>query len=158
MIKPAGSGYTALTGAAERSDTELPMEDETTQIYARVGDDEPFHALVEAFYRGVEADPILRPLYPADLTHAKLHLVWFLIQRFGGPLRYQEERGHPRLRMRHLPFQIGRAESTAWLRHMSAAVEAVPAFSPFRDVMGRYFSEAAAFLINHGEIPAIADS
>ena len=86
------------------------------------------------------------------------HLTWFLIQRFGGPLRYQEERGHPRLRMRHVPFQIGPAESEAWLRHMNAAVEAVPEFAPFRDSLRRYFSDSAAFLINHAEIPAIADA
>lgn len=134
------------------------MDDETTEIYARIGDDQPFHALVEAFYQGVEADALLRPLYPADLTRAKLHLAWFLIQRFGGPLRYQEERGHPRLRMRHLPFQIGLTESEAWLRHMNAAVEAVPVFGPFRDSLRRYFSDAAAFLINHSEIPVIADA
>ncbi len=126
------------------------------EIYAGIGHDQPFFALVEAFYQGVDADPLLRPLYPNDLTHAKLHLAWFLIQRFGGPLRYQEERGHPRLRMRHLPFQIGRAESEAWLLHMNAALEAVPEFAPFQDVLRRYFSESAAFLINHAEVPAIA--
>jgi hemoglobin len=134
------------------------MDDETTEIYARIGEDGPFYALVDAFYRGVETDSLLRPLYPADLTRAKLHLAWFLIQRFGGPLRYQEERGHPRLRMRHLPFQIGLAESEAWLRHMTAAVESVPAFAPFRDSLRRYFSDSAAFLINHSEIPVIADA
>ncbi len=133
------------------------MMDETAEIYARIGEDQPFHALVEAFYQGVEADPLLRPLYPADLTHAKQHLAWFLIQRFGGPQRYQEERGHPRLRMRHLPFQIGPAESEAWLRHMNAALEAVPTFEPFQDSLRRYFSDSAAFLINHSEIPVIAD-
>lgn len=134
------------------------MDDETTEIYGRVGDDQPFYALVEAFYQGVETDPLLRPLYPADLTHAKRHLAWFLIQRFGGPLRYQEERGHPRLRMRHVPFQIGRAESEAWLRHMNAALEAVAAFAPFRDSLRRYFADSAAFLINRSEIPTIADA
>lgn len=132
------------------------MDDETTEIYARIGDDQPFFALVEEFYQGVDADPLLRPLYPADLTRAKLHLAWFLIQRFGGPVRYQEERGHPRLRMRHLPFQIGVAESEAWLRHMNAALEAVPEFAPFRDVLRRYFSDSAAFLINHAEVPSVA--
>lgn len=132
------------------------MEDQTTEIYAKIGDDQPFYALVEAFYQGVDSDPLLRPLYPADLTRAKLHLTWFLIQRFGGPLRYQGERGHPRLRMRHVPFQIGTAESEAWLRHMNAAVESIPEFTPFQDIMTRYFSDSAAFLINHAEIPAIA--
>ena len=134
------------------------MDDETTKIYDQIGEDQPFYALVEAFYQGVETDPLLRPLYPADLTQAKLHLTWFLIQRFGGPLRYQEKRGHPRLRMRHVPFQIGLAESEAWLRHMRAAVEAVSAFEAFQGSLDRYFSESAAFLINHSEIPVIADS
>lgn len=134
------------------------MDDETTEIYPRIGNDQPFYALVEAFYQGVESDALLRPLYPADLTHAKTHLTWFLIQRLGGPLRYQEERGHPRLRMRHLPFKIGLAESEAWLRHMNAAVESVPAFEPFRAGLSRYFSESAAFLVNHSEIPVIVDA
>ncbi len=130
--------------------------DETSKIYAQIGEDQPFYDLVEAFYRGVETDPILRPLYPEDLAHAKRHLTWFLIQRCGGPLRYQEERGHPRLRMRHVPFRIGLAESEAWLRHMNAAINAVPAFVPFHDFLYKYFSDSAAFLINHSEIPTIA--
>ena len=104
------------------------MDDETTQIYDAVGGDGPFYALVEAFYRGVDADPILRPLYPDDLTHAKEHLALFLIQRFGGHTAYGEQRGHPRLRMRHVPFRIGPAERDAWLRCMAAAVEKQPAF------------------------------
>ncbi len=132
------------------------MEDETTAIYARIGDDGPFFDLVEAFYQSVEADVLLRPLYPGDLTQAKQHLAWFLIQRFGGPARYGEERGHPRLRMRHVPFRIGPAESRAWLRCMTAAVESTPAFAPFRDILGRYFADSAAFLINHNEIPALS--
>ncbi len=133
------------------------MEDETTAIYARIGEDGPFFDLVEAFYRGVEADALLRPLYAADLTRAKQHLAWFLIQRFGGPARYGEERGHPRLRMRHVPFRIGLAESRAWLRHMAAAVESTPAFAPSRDILDRYFADSAAFLINHSEIPAVSE-
>ena len=140
----------------ERCDTELTMEDATTEIYARIGTDQPFYALVEAFYEGVETDALLRPLYQADLTSAKLHTTWFLIQRFGGPLRYQEERGHPRLRMRHMPFQIGPAESEAWLRHMNAAIDFIPEFAPFRDILRQYFSDSAAFLINHSEIPSLA--
>lgn len=133
------------------------MDDETTQIYARIGRDQPFYALVDAFYGGVEADQTLRPLYPDDLTEAKRHLSWFLIQRFGGPTHYGQQRGHPRLRMRHVPFRIGPAESDAWLRHMAAAVEATPEFQPFRDILTRYFAESAAFLINHTEIPALAE-
>ena len=130
------------------------MEDETAEIYSRIGSDAPFYVLVDAFYVGVEADIVLRPLYPTDLSDAKRHLVLFLIQRFGGHSQYGEERGHPRLRMRHVPFQIGPAESAAWLKHMLAAVEATPEFAPFREALGRYFTESTAFLVNHTEAPA----
>jgi len=133
------------------------MNDPTTEIYAGVGRDEPFYALVEAFYREVEADAALRSLYPADLAPGKKHLVWFLIQRFGGPSHYGEARGHPRLRMRHLPFRIGPEESAAWLRHMTAALEATPEFGPFRAIMQRYFAESAAFLINKTDIPTVTE-
>jgi hemoglobin len=131
------------------------MDDPTAEIYAQVGEDQPFYALVDAFYQGVESDSVLRPLYSDDLTHAKQHMAWFLIQRFGGPARYQAERGHPRLRMRHVPFQIGPAESAAWLNHMFDAIETVPVLVPFREILHRYFADSAAFLINHSEIPAV---
>ena len=133
------------------------MDDPTTEIYAGVGRDEPFYALVEAFYREVEQDTALRSLYPDDLAPGKKHLAWFLIQRFGGPPHYGEERGHPRLRMRHLPFRIGREESDAWLRHMAAALDAIPEFGPFRAIMQRYFAESAAFLINKTDIPTVTE-
>lgn len=132
------------------------MEDKTAEIYAQIGEDGPFYALVDGFYAGVEADAVLRPLYPADLTRAKQHFAWFLIQRFGGPARYGEERGHPRLRMRHVPFRIGANESAAWLKCMADALDAAPAFAPFRADLDRYFADSAAFMINHSEIPAIS--
>ena len=131
------------------------MEDPTTEIYAQIGGDQPFYELVDVFYAGVDADPALRPLYPDDLTKAKEHLALFLIQRFGGHAQYQTERGHPRLRMRHIPFQIGAAESEAWLRHMFHALDTVPEFASFRSILQPYFAEAAAFLINHSEVPAL---
>ena len=134
------------------------MEDETAEIYDRIGSDAPFYVLVDAFYAGVEADETLRPLYPADLSDAKRHLALFLIQRFGGHPQYGSERGHPRLRMRHVPFRIGLAESAAWLKHMTAAVEKTPEFTPFREALGRYFADSAAFLVNHTEVPAIAEN
>ena len=124
-----------------------PMEDLTTQIYTQVGA-EPLQALTDQFYQGVETDPILRPLYPEDLTKAKEHLALFLIQRFGGPTTYSDQRGHPRLRMRHIPFQIGTAERDAWLRHMLAGVDAVPELAPFREALHRYFIDSAEFLVN----------
>ena len=134
------------------------MDDETTEIYGQIGSDAPFYALVNTFYAGVEADTTLRPLYPADLSDAKRHLALFLIQRFGGHSQYGDERGHPRLRMRHVPFRIGQGESDAWLKHMTAAVEATPEFAPFREALSRYFAESAAFLVNHTEVPAIGEN
>src|ERR1700744_3089864 len=92
-------------------------------LFDRV-DGEPFFAdLVDEFYLGVAGDPLLRPLYPEDLTEAKRHLALFLMQYWGGPATYNEQRGHARLRMRHAPFVIGPAERDAWLRHMRRAVD-----------------------------------
>ena len=123
-------------------------------VYTALGGDaggaaEAFAALVDAFYDGVAADPLLRPMYPEDLAESREHLALFLIQFFGGPAAYAEKRGHPRLRMRHLPFVIGPAERDAWLRHMDAALETVPAFAPVAPVVRRYFEDAAHFLMNH---------
>lgn len=132
------------------------MLDRTTEIYAAVGSDAPFVALVDAFYRGVEQDIVLRRLYPDDLTEAKALLSLFLIQRFGGHAEYGERRGHPRLRMRHMPFVIGMRERDAWLTHMMVAVDTVPEFVPFRETLERYFTDAATFLVNKSEIPTVS--
>src|SRR5213078_4421840 len=74
------------------------------------------------FYLGVADDPVLRPMYPDDLTEARAHFAGFLVQYWGGPTTYSDERGHPRLRMRHMRFHIGSEERDRWLAHMSAAV------------------------------------
>jgi hemoglobin len=91
-------------------------------LYERVGGEPFFVDLVDRFYLGVAGDPLLRPLYPDDLEESSRHLALFLMQYWGGPGTYGEERGHPRLRMRHNPFVIGPAERDAWLRHMLAAL------------------------------------
>jgi len=130
------------------------MTDPLTEIYAAIGREEPFYHLVEAFYQEVEHDLALRALYPSDLAPGKKHLAWFLIQRFGGPAHYSIERGHPKLRPRHLPFSIGPTESQAWLNHMTKALAVTPEFLPFEAVLQRYFSETTTFLINQPEIPA----
>jgi hemoglobin len=118
-----------------------------TSLYERVGGDEYFHSLVARFYEGVEADPVLRPLYPEDLGPARFHLAEFLVQYWGGPRRYSEQRGHPRLRMRH-PFPIGRAERDAWFRHMTEAVAASGASPEDARELIAYFDMAATSLIN----------
>ena len=91
-------------------------------LYDRVGGEPFFVDLVDGFYLGVAGDPLLRPLYPEDLTESSRHLALFLMQYWGGPSTYGEQRGHPRLRMRHAPFVIGPAERDAWLRHMERAL------------------------------------
>jgi len=122
------------------------MED--TELFSAVGGEAPFYTLVDNFYHGVEGDAPLRALYPVDLAPGKLHLTLFLIQRFGGPTHYDERRGHPRLRRRHMGFEIGQSTRDAWIRHMRAAVQATPAFAPHEEVVMAYFEDAATFLIN----------
>ncbi|MQY20337.1 globin [Nocardia macrotermitis] len=99
---------------------------EPATFYEAVGGAETFHRLVATFYREVAADEVLRPLYPEeDLGPAERRLRMFLEQYWGGPRTYSDERGHPRLRMRHMPFRIGPIERDAWLRCMRIAVEEI---------------------------------
>lgn len=112
------------------------------------GAPEAFASLVDAFYNGVMADPLLRPMYPEDLAESRENLALFLIQYFGGPALYAMKRGHPRLRMRHAPYAIGPAERDAWLLHMNAAIETVPMLVPVAPALRRYFEDAARFLQN----------
>ena len=117
--------------------------------FQAAGGAETFDRLVERFYEGVSADPVLRPMYPADdLVESRRRLSLFLQQYFGGPSSYSEERGHPRLRMRHLPFTIGQAERDAWMRHMRAAVAAERFPPELESVLLEYFDRAATFLMN----------
>ncbi len=126
----------------------IQVETEPNTLYDRVGGDQFFFSLVERFYAGVEHDPVLRPLYPRNLEPPKQHLALFLIQYWGGPHTYSNQRGHPRLRMRHVRFRIGRAERDAWLRHMLAAVEASPASAQDARALRDYFQSAAFSLVN----------
>ena len=120
---------------------------EAQTVYDVVGDDF-FVELVDRFYAGVEGDPTLRPMYPEDLSGARRRLALFLIQYWGGPPTYSEERGHPRLRMRHMPFVVDEVARDAWLAHMRHALEVSDAPGPVKDVMGDYFAKSADFLRN----------
>ncbi len=118
-------------------------------VYDAAGGEETFRRLVEHFYAGVAADPVLRPLYPeADLSGAAERLTLFLIQYWGGPNTYSARRGHPRLRMRHVPFTIGRRERDAWLHHMTAAVESLELQTNVRKALLDYFETASTAMIN----------
>ena len=117
-------------------------------MFDRVGGEPWFEALVERFYALVEADPVLRPLYPADLAPGKENLAAFLSQYWGGPPRYESIRGHPRLRQRHFPFAIGSAERDAWLTDMTAAVRSGGISSEDEAEILAYFQMAAHSLTN----------
>jgi hemoglobin len=117
-------------------------------MFERVGGAAWFDELTTRFYDGVAADPVLRPLYPDDLAAAREHLRDFLIQYWGGPTNYSDARGHPRLRMRHVPFVIGVPERDAWFRHMAAAVQAGGLASSDETEMLAYFANAATHLVN----------
>lgn len=130
--------------------------DDVPSVYERVGGQAFFDALVDRFYAGVEGDPRLRPMYPDDLTDAKRHLAGFLAQYWGGPPHYNEERGHPRLRMRHMPFPIGPTERDAWMQHMTAAVDAAELEPDLHEALMNHFTSAADFLVNRpgdGRVP-----
>ena len=117
-------------------------------LYERVGGDAWFEALTERFYADVAADPVLRPVYPDDLASAQARLCGFLIQYWGGPADYSARRGHPRLRMRHMPFAIGQAERDAWYRHMATAVQAGGLAADDELAMLRYFAGTSLQLMN----------
>jgi hemoglobin len=122
------------------------MDDQ--EIFNAVGED-GFVRLIAAFYKQVPADDVLGPMYPAgDLAGAETRLRDFLIGRFGGPQRYVEQRGHPRLRMRHMPFAVDTAARERWMRLMSNALDEV-AFPPDVDALLReFFLGVSAMLIN----------
>lgn len=125
------------------------MSTDYRTIYNQAGGDEPFRRLVDVFYRNVEADPVLRPLFPADLTAGKEYQFLFITQYFGGPDRYNTLRGHPRLRMRHMPFVIGVAERDAWVRCMLDAISEVGFAPDIAAAMRTYFEGTATFMMNH---------
>jgi hemoglobin len=117
-------------------------------LYARVGGAPYFVALVERFCDRVERDPILRPVYPDDLEPGKTNLAAFLAQYWAGPTTYSEQRGHPRLRMRHHRFSIGRRERDTWVSHMVAAVRESDASPADTEALISYFQDAATMLVN----------
>lgn len=135
------------------------VEHTAPTLFFRVGGMSFFERLVDAFYDGVAGDVVLLPLYPEqpDLRGARHRLTLFLAQYWGGPTTYSEERGHPRLRMRHLPFHVGPLQRDRWLLHMAAAVErvcaddAVPA--GVDEELMAYFVPAADHLRNDTGLP-----
>jgi hemoglobin len=128
------------------------MSDEVS-LYQEVGGSDFFVELVNKFYEGVINDEVIISLYPdrTDLEGAKERLSLFLMQYWGGPTTYSDERGHPRLRQRHFPFAIGERERDHWLMHMQGAIDAMPTSDSVRTRLSEYVSNAAQHLVNTGQ-------
>jgi hemoglobin len=123
---------------------------EDRDVYSVIGED-GFTRLIAAFYRQVPGDDILGPLYPGDdLVGAEERLRDFLIYRFGGPARYIEQRGHPRLRIRHAPFPIGQAARDRWMQLMTRALYEVQLPGEVDAILREFFDSTATFMINVG--------
>ncbi len=118
-------------------------------LYDRIGGAESFDRLVRTFYEGIRTDDVLLPMYPEDdLEGAIWRLSSFLQQYFGGPHTYSEQRGHPRLRMRHAPFKVNPDARERWLSHMRRALDTLE-LSPMDDgEMWEYFERAALSMVN----------
>ena len=120
-----------------------------THVHALIGD-EGFARLVAAFYRRVPGDDVLGPMYAArDLAAAEWRLREFLVGRFGGPMRYIEKRGHPRLRMRHGPFKIDQAARDRWMSLMESALAEAALPPKAETLLRQFFKDSATFMINH---------
>jgi len=118
-------------------------------FYDAIGGHDTFAKLVHRFYQGVAEDPLLRPMYPEeDLGPAEQRLLMFLEQYWGGPTTYSEQRGHPRLRMRHMPFQVTPTARDRWLHHMRVAVDELDLAPVHRDTLWDYLERAAFSLVN----------
>ncbi len=118
-------------------------------FYDDVGGRPVFEKLVSEFYRGVATDPVLKPMYPEeDLGPAAERLLLFLEQYWGGPTTYGETRGHPRLRMRHMPFRVNPDARDRWLAHMRVAVDTL-GLSPLHEAeLWSYLERAAHAMVN----------
>jgi hemoglobin len=128
----------------------MPHPIDEGEVFARIGD-EGFTRLVRAFYRQVPDDPVLGRMYPPDdLAGAEQRLRDFLVGRFGGPPRYVEQRGHPRLRMRHMPFAIDAAARGRWVALMDRALDDAELPEEVTSLLREFFHSTATFLINTG--------
>ena len=131
------------------SQDDVTNPDRPPTVYEAIGGEPTFTRLVDAFYAGVAADPVLRAIYPEDdLGPAAERLRLFLIQYWGGPTTYGDQRGHPRLRMRHAPFRIDAAARDRWLHHMAEAVRELGLAPADETELWQYLERAAHFMVN----------
>ncbi len=153
MTEPAASEPEATEHNAQPAPITLRMGENgtaaTETFYDQVGGHDTFVALTAEFYRGISTDPVLRPMYPEeDLAAAEERMLMFLEQYWGGPTTYSEQRGHPRLRMRHNPFRVNPDARDRWLVHMRRAVDSLE-LSPLHEAtIWDYFERAAQAMVN----------
>jgi hemoglobin len=134
-------------------DPRFPEGPDGPSVYELAGGTDAFVALVDGFYERVEADPLLRPMYPDDLEPGKRALALFLAQYWGGPRAYDEERGHPMLRRRHLPFPITPTAALHWAHHMADAVRAMRFHSHVEDALLGYVGRFTPAMVNTADEP-----
>ena len=153
-----GPVFGPIAPIVTRFDVVAAPDDELT-LYDRAGGMPFFERLVDEFYVGIAGDEVLGPMYPdyPDFSAGKRRLTLFLAQYWGGPMTYHEERGHPRLRMRHFPFTIGTRERDRWLTHMAGAIErtcnGMPDGADIAGELLRYFVPAAEAMRNDTGLP-----
>jgi len=128
----------------------VQIQDDGPQVsfYEAIGGHETFVRLVDRFYQGVATDEVLRPMYPEDLGPATERMRMFLEQYWGGPTTYSDQRGHPRLRMRHAPFAVNSEAREHWLTHMRAAVDSLDLAPAYESVLWTYLERAAWSMVN----------
>lgn len=136
------------------------MTETAETLFDQAGGMSFFERLVDTFYDGIETDEVLAPLYPEapDFTGARHRLTLFLAQYWGGPTTYNDERGHPKLRMRHFPFPVGPVQRDHWLLHMSNAVATSGATAEVQQRLIDYFVPAAEHLRNDTGLPITSAS
>jgi len=145
--RPAPLGIVPAGQGPQRP--QQPEEPEQVTFYQAVGGHETFAKLVGVFYDGVAADDVLREMYPEeDLAPARERLLMFLEQYWGGPTTYSEQRGHPRLRMRHGPFRVDPDARTRWLTHMRVAVDSLDLAPAYESMLWDYLERAAYSMQN----------
>ncbi len=128
------------------------MKHDEKTLYERIGGELTIFRLVDVFYHKVAQDDALRAIFPQDLSTGKYWQFLFLVQYWGGDTRYSEQRGHPRLRMRHMPYAITPALRDKWVQYMFEAIDEVGIAEPDRSTMRDYFSSGASFMVNrHSE-------
>lgn len=137
-------------GKSHNSREILRRATSVSSVYEQVGGTPFFERLVDRFYEGVAADPVLLSLYPeqSDLSGARQRLTLFLVQYWGGPTTYSDERGHPRLRQRHFPFAIGQVERDHWVVAMLSAVDECAPTPELHAQLSEYMQFAATAMIN----------